>query len=86
MGRDKIQLGLHVISYSKGKAKPKYEREQRIQRGLEETNRLFENDPSLRLDDIKEKLQLLREEKVKGIVIRARARWHEYDERVLNTF
>ena len=90
MGRDKIQLGLHAISYSKGKAKPKYEREQRIQRGLEETNRLFENDPSasnsLRLDDIKEKLQLLREEKVKGIVIRARARWHEYDERVLNTF
>ena len=48
------------------------------------------NDPSasnsLRLDDIKEKLELLCEEKVKGIFIRARARWHEYDERVLNTF
>ena len=48
------------------------------------------NDPSasnsLRLDDIKEKLELLCEEKVKGIVILARSRWHEYDERVLNTF
>ena len=59
LGRDQIQLGLHAISYSKGKARPKYEREQRIQRELEETNRLFENDRSasnsLRLDDIKEK-------------------------------
>ena len=46
---------------------------------------MFENDPSasnsFRLDDIKEKLELLCEEKVKGIVIRARARWHEYDEK-----
>ena len=48
------------------------------------------NDPSasnsLRLDDIKEKLELLCEEKVKGIVIRARARWHEYDEKSVKYF
>ena len=48
------------------------------------------NDPSasnsLRLDDIKEKLELLCEEKVKGIVIRARARWHEYDEKSVEYF
>ena len=53
-------------------------------------NRLFENDPSasnrLRLDEIKEKLELLYEEKVKGIVIRARARWHEYGERSTKYF
>ena len=48
------------------------------------------NDPSasnsLRLDDIIEKLELLCEEKVKGIVIRARARWHEYDEKSVKYF
>ena len=35
----------------------------------------------MRLDEIKEKLELLYEEKVKEIVIRARARWHAYGER-----
>ena len=40
----------------------------------------------MRLDEIKEKLELLFEEKVKGIVIRARARWHEYGERSTTPF
>ena len=68
---------LHAISYSKQE--------------LEDANRLFENEPSasnrLRLDKIKEKLELLYEKKVKGIVIRATARWHEYGVKVVpNTF
>ena len=71
----KYNIRLHAISYSKEKAKLKYEKEQRIQQELEDANRLFENDPSasnrLRLDEIKEKLELLYEEKIKGIVIRA---------------
>ena len=70
-------IRLHAISYSKQE--------------LEDANRLFENDPSasnrLRLDKIKEKLELLYEKKVKGIVIRATARWHEYGVEVVpNTF
>ena len=40
----------------------------------------------MRLDKIKEKLELLYEEKVKGIVIRATARWHEYGERSTKYF
>ena len=40
----------------------------------------------MRLDEIKEKLELFYEEKVKGIVIRARARWHEYGERSTKYF
>ena len=40
----------------------------------------------MRLDEIKEKLELLYEEKVKEIVIRARARWHEYGERSTKYF
>ena len=83
-------IRLHAISYSKEKAKLKYEKEQRIQQELKDANRLFENDPSasnrLRLDEIKEKLELFYEEKVKGIVIRARARWHEYGERSTKYF
>ena len=86
----KYNIRLHAISYSKEKAKLKYEKEQRIQQELKDANRLFENDPSasnrLRLDEIKEKLELLYEEKVKGIVIRARARWHEYGERSTKYF
>ena len=86
----KYNIRLHAISYSKEKAKLKYKKEQRIQQELKDANRLFENDPSasnrLRLDEIKEKLELLYEEKVKGIVIRARARWHEYGERSTKYF
>ena len=33
------------------------------------------------LNSAKENLELFYEEKVRGIVIRARARWHEYGER-----
>ena len=40
----------------------------------------------MRLDKIKEKLELLYEEKVKGIVIRATAHWHEYGERSTKYF
>ena len=51
---------------------------------------MFENDPSasnrLQLHEIKEKLELLYEEKVKGIVIQPRARWHEYGERSTKYF
>ena len=89
-GSNTIRLHAQAISYSKEKAKLKYEKEQRIQQQLEDANRLFENDPSasnrLRLDKIKEKLELLCEEKVKGIVIRATARWHEYGERSTKYF
>ena len=45
----------------------------------------FESDPSdlnkIRLNEIKEKLELFYQERVKGIIIRARARWYEHGER-----
>ena len=62
----------HTISYSKDKAELRNEKERQTQKEFEEATRLFENDPSasnrLRLDEIKEKLELLYEEK--GIIIR----------------
>ena len=44
----KYNIRLHAISYPKGKAKLRYEKEQRIQRELEEANRLFENDSRIK--------------------------------------
>ena len=86
----KYNIRSHAISYSKDKGKLKNEKERQTQKEFEEATRLFENDPSasnrLRLDEIKEKLELFYEEKVKGIIIRARARWHEYGERSTKYF
>ena len=86
----KYNIRLHAISYSKEKAKLEYEKEQRIQQDFKDANRLFENDPSasnrLWLDEVKEKLELFYEEKVKGVVIRASTRWHEYGERSTKYF
>jgi len=54
--------------------------------------RRFEKDPSdynkSRLNEIKEKLELFYEEKTNGIIVRARAHWHEHGERgtVLSSF
>ena len=56
-----------------------------FQQEYEEATRLFENNPNdsnrSRLNEIKEKLELLYEEKTNGIIVRARARWHEHGER-----
>ena len=50
----------------------------------------FERDPNNFSGDIlnsaKEELELLYEEKVKGIIIRARARWHEHGEKSTKYF
>ena len=44
----KYNIRLHANSYPKGKSKLRYEKEQRIQRELEEANRLFENDSRIK--------------------------------------
>ena len=86
----KYNIRSYAISYSKDKAKLRNEKERQTQKEFEEATGLFENDPSasnrLRLDEIKEKLELLYEEKVKGIIIRARAHWHVYGERSTKYF
>ena len=53
-----------------------------IQQEYEEATRRFEEDPSgytrSRLNEIKEKMELFYEDKTNGIIVRARARWHEH--------
>ena len=53
-------------------------------------SKIYENDSNNinaeRLNAAKERLEPFYEEKVKGIIIRARARWHEHGERSTKYF
>ena len=81
----KYNIRAHAIFHSKYKTKERNERERQLQNNYEEATKIFESDPTklnaIRLNEIKEKLELFYEEKTKGIIIRARARWHEHGER-----
>ena len=81
---------MHAIKYSKEKAKKRNQKENLFQQEYEEATRLYENNPNdlnrSRLNEIKEKLELLYEEKTNGIIVRARARWHEHGERSTKYF
>ena len=76
--------------YSKGKAKQRNDKERMIQQEYEEATRRFEKDLSdynrARLNEIKEEMELFYEEKTNGIIVRARARWHEHRERSTKYF
>ena len=86
----KYNIRMHTIRYSKGNAKQRNDKERMIQREYEEATRRFEKDPSdynrSRLNEIKEKMELFYEEKTNGIIVRARARWHEHEERSAKYF
>jgi len=81
----KYNIRMHAIRYSKVKAKQRNDKERMIQQEYEEATQCFEKDPSdynrSRLNEIKEKLELFYEEKTNGIIVRARACWHEHGER-----
>ena len=81
----KYNIRAHAICYSKSKAKQRQVEEMHLQDDYDKATRMFESDPSdlnkIRLNEIKEKLELFYEERVKGIIIRARARWYEHGER-----
>ena len=82
--------GLNTILECRKKVKQRNDKERMIQWEYEEATRHFEKDPSdynkSRLNEIKEKLELFYEEKTNGIIVRARARWHEHGERSTKYF
>ena len=86
----KYNIRMHAIKYSKEKAKKRNQKENLFQQEYEEATRLYENNPNdlnrSRLNEIKEKLELLYEEKTNGIIVGARARWHEHGERSTKYF
>ena len=81
----KYKIKNHAISYSKQKATERNAREKFLQTTYEEATKRFEEDPSTinqnLLNEAKEILEHFCEEKTRGIIIRARARWHEHGER-----
>ena len=86
----KYNIRKHAIKYSKEKTKQRNDVETIIQEEYKEATRRFENDPNdlnkSRLNEVKEKLELFYEEKTNGIIVRARARWHEHGERSTKYF
>ena len=67
------------------KAKEGSAMEKNLQQVYEEATKKFEQDPSdsnlNTLNEAKEILESYYEEKTRGVIIRARARWHEHGER-----
>jgi len=66
------------------------EKENHLQEKYSKAKKEFEGDPNNLDGDIlnyaKEDLELFYEEKVKGIIIRARARWYEHSEKSTKYF
>ena len=86
----KYNIRAHTIQYSKRKARERNEREKSLQEEYAKAKHIFETDPSdlnaSILNSAKDMLELFYEEKVKGIIIRARARWHEHGEKSTKYF
>ena len=83
----KYNIRLHAINYSKKKAKERNATESNLQNELREAKQAYETTPSdsnatrFNAAQLQEKLETFYEEKTKGIIIRARARWHEHGEK-----
>ena len=86
----KYNIRGHAIQYSKHRAKERIEKENHLQEKYSKAKMEFERDPNNLNRDIlnsaKEELELFYEEKVKGIIIGARARWHEHGEKSTKYF
>ena len=86
----KYNIRAHAIRHSSRKAKQRKETETKLQNELNVTKQAFESNPSdsnATLFDVAQKeLEYFYEEKTKGIIVRARARWHEYGEKSTKYF
>ena len=86
----KYNIRVHAIRHSKQKAMERKEKETNLQKEFEIAKQIFDSDPNdinvNALNSTKEKLELLYEEKIQGIIIRARARWWEHGEKSTKYF
>ena len=78
------------IKYSKERVKTKKEREEKLQRKMQIAQTQLEQNPCDELKNIfeecKAELENFYEEKANGLIVRARARWHEYGEKSTKYF
>ena len=81
----KYNVRAYSTNYSKKKAKVRNEQEKDLQKDLDDAKVSFETNPTDSngnlLNTAKEKLETFYEEKVKGVIIRAQAQWHEHSEK-----
>ena len=86
----KYNVRAYSIQYSKRKARERKEKEKRLQEQCTTAKCTFETNPNKLkanlLNSAKDMLELFYEEKVKGIIIRARARWHEHGDKSTKYF
>jgi len=86
----KYNIRAHTIQLSKRRGRERNEIEQNLQEEYAKAKSIFEADPNDQnansLNSAKDTLELFYEEKVKGIIIRARARWHEHGEKSIKYF
>jgi len=86
----KYNIRAHAIQYSKRKAMKRKEKEMNLQKELAKAKQLLDSDPNAdnanALNSTKENLELLYDEKLQGIIIRARARWWEHGEKSTKYF
>ena len=81
----KYEISAHAINFSELKSKERNEKEKTLQEELSRAKEDIEMTPTdlnaSRYQAAQEKLETFYEEKTKGIIIRVRARWHEYGEK-----
>ena len=86
----KYNIRAHAIQHLKQRAKERIEKENHLQEKYSKAKMEFERDPNnLNVDILnsaKEDLELFYEERVKGIIFHARARWHEHGDKSTKYF
>ena len=86
----KYDIRVHAIRQSRQKEMERKEKETNLQREFQKAKQIFDSDPNdinaNAHNSTKETLELLHEEKLQGIIIRARARWWEHGEKSTKYF
>ena len=86
----KYNIRTHVTQYSKRRAKERGKREHDLQEELSKAMSKLENNPNdhntTYYNLVPGKLESFYEEKTKGVMIQARARWHEHGQKSTKYF
>ena len=81
----KFKIKTSSITHSKKLAQERKKREEELKFKYQDALNKFQENPSeitrLEMDKFKNELETLYDERVEGIVVRARARWHEHGEK-----
>ena len=88
--RVKYNIRKHSILFCKELAKSKRDKENKLSNKYEELSKIFQDNPceetKIAMERTKIELENLYDEKVNGIITRARARWHEHGKQIVNIF